>query len=82
MLLPPPDRYCIFSAVWAKNPYWDNVARDLLVGLTLLVLEAGPAMGWPVTIGQVHRPLRAMEVRSTRHVVAGRRGRVRVAEVA
>jgi len=27
-------------------------------------------------------PLRAMEVRSTRHVVAGRRGRVRVAEVA
>jgi type IV secretion system protein VirD4 len=45
----------------SHDPYWDNVARDLLVGLTLLVLEAGPAMGWPVTIGQVHRLLRSEE---------------------
>ena len=35
----------------SHDPYWDNVARDLLIGLTLLVLEAGPAMGWPVAIG-------------------------------
>ena len=45
----------------SHDPYWDNVARDLLVGLILLVLEAGPAMGWPVTIGQVHRLLRSEE---------------------
>jgi type IV secretion system protein VirD4 len=45
----------------SNDPYWDNVARDLLIGLTLLVLEAGPAMGWPVTIGQVHRLLRSEE---------------------
>ena len=45
----------------SNDPYWDNVARDLLVGLTLLVLEAGPEMGWPVTIGQVHRLLRSEE---------------------
>lgn len=29
----------------SHDPYWDNVARDLLIGLTLLVLEAGPTMG-------------------------------------
>lgn len=45
----------------SHDPYWDNVARDLLVGLLLLVLEAGPAMGWPVTVGQVHRLLRSEE---------------------
>jgi type IV secretion system protein VirD4 len=45
----------------SHDPYWDNVARDLLVGLLLLVLEAGPALGWPVTIGQVHRLLRSEE---------------------
>ena len=26
----------------SHDPYWDNVARDLLIGLTVLVLEAGP----------------------------------------
>ena len=45
----------------SHDPYWDNVARDLLVGLTLLVLEAGPALGWPLTVGQVHRLLRSEE---------------------
>ncbi len=45
----------------SQDPYWDNVARDLFVGLALLVLEAGPALGWPVTIGQVHRLLRSEE---------------------
>jgi type IV secretion system protein VirD4 len=45
----------------AHDPYWDNVARDLMVGLILLVLEAGPAKGWPVSIGQVHRLLRSEE---------------------
>jgi hypothetical protein len=34
------------------------------------------------TPSEADLPLRAMEVRSMRHVVAGRRGRVRVAEVA
>jgi type IV secretion system protein VirD4 len=43
----------------SHDPYWDNVARDLLVGLILLVLEAAPAMGWPATLGQVHRLLRS-----------------------
>ena len=45
----------------SHDPYWDNVARDLMVGLTLLVLEAGPHLGWPITIGQVHRLLRSEE---------------------
>ena len=45
----------------SHDPYWDNVARDLLVGLILLVLEAGPALGWPVTVGQVHRLIRSEE---------------------
>ena len=45
----------------SHDPYWDNVARDLLVGLLLLVLEAGPEIGWPVTVGQVHRLLRSEE---------------------
>lgn len=45
----------------SHDPYWDNVARDLLIGLLLLVLEAGPAMDWPRTIGQVHRLLRSEE---------------------
>jgi type IV secretion system protein VirD4 len=45
----------------AHDPYWDNVARDLMVGLILLVLEAGPAKGWPISIGQVHRLLRSEE---------------------
>ena len=45
----------------SHDPYWDNVARDLLVGLILLVIEAGPAMGWPVTVGQVHRLIRSEE---------------------
>ncbi len=45
----------------SQDPYWDNVARDLLIGLMLLVLEAGPEMDWPVTIGQVHRLLRSEE---------------------
>ena len=45
----------------SHDPYWDNVARDLLIGLILLVLEAGPHRGWPITIGQVHRLLRSEE---------------------
>jgi type IV secretion system protein VirD4 len=45
----------------SHDPYWDNVARDLLVGLILLVLEAGPTLGWPVTVGQVHRLIRSEE---------------------
>lgn len=40
-----------------NDPYWSNAARDLLMGLLLLVVEAGPAMGWDVTIGKVHRLL-------------------------
>ena len=41
-----------------KDPYWENAARDLLLGLLLLVIEAGPHRGWPVTIGQVARLMR------------------------
>jgi len=44
-----------------NDPYWTNTARDLLMGLLLLVVEAGPARGWPVTIGQVHRLLLSEE---------------------
>jgi len=44
-----------------NDPYWTNTARDLLMGLLLLVVEAGPARGWPVTIGQVHRILLSEE---------------------
>jgi type IV secretion system protein VirD4 len=42
----------------SRDPYWDDAARDLFIGLALLVLEAGPALGWPVSIGQVHRLVR------------------------
>jgi type IV secretory pathway TraG/TraD family ATPase VirD4 len=45
----------------SHDPSWDHLARDLLVGLILLVLEAGPALGWPVTVGQVHRLIRSEE---------------------
>jgi type IV secretion system protein VirD4 len=41
-----------------RDPYWDNAARDLMMGLMLLVIEAGKTMGWPVSIGQVHNLLR------------------------
>lgn len=41
-----------------NDPYWSNTARDLVMGLLLLVVEAGPAKGWPVTIGQAHRLIR------------------------
>jgi type IV secretion system protein VirD4 len=42
----------------SRDPYWDDAARDLFIGLVLLVVEAGAAMTWPVSIGQVHRLVR------------------------
>jgi len=42
----------------SRDPYWDDSARDLFIGLALLVIEAGPHRGWPVSIGQVNRLVR------------------------
>lgn len=44
-----------------KESYWDDTARDLLTGLVLLVVEAGSALGWPVSIGQINRLVRSEE---------------------
>ena len=42
-----------------NDPYWADAARDLFTGLSLLVLDVGPSLGWPVTLGQVHRLIRS-----------------------
>lgn len=34
---------------------WDGFARKLFISISLLVLEAGPALGWKQTIGQVYK---------------------------
>jgi type IV secretion system protein VirD4 len=41
-----------------KDPYWEDAARDLFIGLALLTVEAGPHLKWPVSIGQVNRLVR------------------------
>jgi len=44
-----------------RDPYWEDAARDLFIGLALLVVEAGPGLKWPVSIGQVNRLVRTEE---------------------
>ncbi len=44
-----------------RDPCWDDAARDLFIGLALLVVEAGPHLEWPVSIGQVNRLVRTAQ---------------------